>query len=83
LVVALLCTTDTLISVGAAMQEVGGNKIGAVLGILAIAAWHFVYEIGIIKIWDFYATFRLVIVSVMIVTVLVWTYAERRKRKAI
>lgn len=80
LIVALLCTTDTLISVGAAMQEVGGAKIGAVLGILAVAAWQFVYQIGIINIWNYYATFRLVIVSVMIVTVLIWTYAEYRKK---
>lgn len=78
LIVAILCTTDTLISVGAAMQEIGGNKIGAVLGILAIAAWHFVYEIGIINIWNYYATFRLIIVSVMILTVLIWHYAEHR-----
>lgn len=79
LIVAILCTTDTLISVGAAMQEVGGNKIGAVLGIAAIALWQLVYQFGIINIWNYYATFRLVIVGVMIITVLIWHAATRRK----
>lgn len=80
LVVAILCTTDTLISVGAAMQEVGGNKIGAVLSIIAVGAWQLVYSMGIITIWNYYATFRLVIVAVMIATVLIWTYAEHKKQ---
>jgi hypothetical protein len=82
LIVALLVTTDTLISVGAAMQEVGGNKMGAVFGIIAVVGWHFVYEYGIINLWNGYATFRLVIVTIMIATVIIWTYAEKKRGKA-
>lgn len=84
-VVALLCTTDTLVSVGSALQEVGGKKygaiVGAILGVVAVVLWNFVYSAGIMEIWNYYATFRLVVVSVMIITVLVWTYAENKRRR--
>jgi hypothetical protein len=79
--VALMVTTSTLDSVGAAMQEIGGNKIGAVLGILAVAAWQLVYDMGIINIWNYYATFRLIVVVVMIITVLIWTNVENKKAR--
>jgi Na+/proline symporter len=80
MVVAIMVTSSTLDSAGAAFQEIGGNKIGAVLGILAVLSWQFVYSIGIINIWNYYATFRLVIVAVMIVTVLIWTHVENKKK---
>ena len=74
LIVALMITTSTFDSIGVAFQEIGGNKVGAVLGIIAVASWQIVYAFGIIEIWSMYATFRLVVVSVMIAMVLVWAH---------
>ena len=60
LMLAVYCVaTSTLDSAAVAMQKLGGRNLGLALGLIAVATWQLVINVGVLNLWTYMGTVRL------------------------